>query len=111
MSLAKVLLSVFLLINAAGVLWAYWDIWRRRSTSGTEALLISVLLLIPLLGFLLFLWVLRAPQPQPSGLMGNMPRGEYTHRMISQFAVLERAKPESHQSREVGDGDATGDSK
>ncbi len=90
---------------------AYWDIWRRRSTYGAEALLISVLLLIPLLGFLLFLWLLRAPPPQPSGLMGNMPRGEYTHRMISHFAVLEHAKPESNKTREVGDGDATGDSK
>lgn len=110
MRLLDSLACVFLVVNAGGVLWAYWAIWKCRSMKGAEALVVSVLLPIPVLGLLLFLWLLRAPMPQPKGLMGNMPRGTYTHHMISLKAVLESTKSDSDQTQRGDDGKSPGDS-
>jgi hypothetical protein len=59
MALKELLLALLLLLHVGCVAWAMFDIWRRRPIGAAAAVAESILIWLPLLGPLVYLWLTR----------------------------------------------------
>lgn len=102
--MSSVLLSTIVLIELISLAMAY-KLWR-----GAESRWIkvggTVVLLVPILGPLLYLFVFDQPGPQPAHLRNDGPRGEYTHAWIGLRGPLRKWIREKEKNSSEDGGNA-----
>jgi len=77
-------------ISEALAVWFLVEIWKRHTHIALR-LGYSAIVVIPLLGPLMYLWVSRMPSAQSSDLMNrNMRYGDYTQRQITRRRDLDK---------------------
>jgi len=102
---SEAVLAWVLLLHLGFVAWAMLDVWRRKPVGAAAAVAESILVWVPLLGPLAYLWLTRAPSPRHPELKGSGVSSDFTHTMISmtphyQAAIESMEKPVAEREAE-----------
>lgn len=83
-------LLIVIIVSEVISLLLLFRVWKRQEYLFLKVLA-TVIVVIPIVGPIFYLFVSNTTESQPIHLQNNMPRGSYTQNLISQQASLEEA--------------------